>query len=70
LSVHRISGFNSKGNAVSTLSSDLRTLSHEAFIYFYPLVIIDVSRKRFTNVEPGKMFARGPMKTFSHPHRP
>jgi hypothetical protein len=27
---------------------------------------MDVSRKHFTNIEAGKMFARGPMNTFSH----
>jgi len=51
-------------------AAEARTVAEEAYIYFYPLVIMDVSRKRFTNVEPGKMFARGPMKTFSHPRRP
>src|SRR6516162_6437203 len=41
-------------------------IAQEAYIYFYPLVIMDVSRKHFTNIEAGKMFARGPMNTFSH----
>jgi len=27
---------------------------------------MDVSRKHFTNIEADKMFARGPMNTFSH----
>jgi hypothetical protein len=37
-----------------------------AKVYFYPLVLMDVSRKHFTNIEPDKMFGRGPMNTFSH----
>jgi len=41
-------------------------IAQEAYIYFYPLVIMDVSRKHFTNIGAGKMFARGPMNTFSH----
>jgi hypothetical protein len=42
------------------------SIAQEAYIYFYPLVLMDVSRKHFTNIEAGKMFARGPMNTFSH----
>jgi hypothetical protein len=47
-------------------SAEALAIAQEAYIYFYPLVIIDVSRKHFTNIEAGKMFARGPMNTFSH----
>lgn len=45
---------------------EARNIAQEAYIYFCPLVLMDVSRKHFTNVEPDKMFARGPMNTFSH----
>lgn len=41
-------------------------IAQDAYIYFYPLVLLDITRKHFTNIEPGKMFARGPMNTFSH----
>ncbi|MCV7213947.1 DUF1254 domain-containing protein [Mycobacterium crocinum] len=34
---------------MSTLSSDLRTLSYEAYIYFYPLVTMDISRLQTLN---------------------
>jgi hypothetical protein len=47
-------------------SAEAQAIAQEAYIYFYPLVIMDVSRKHFTNIEAGKMFARGPMNTFSH----
>src|SRR5215475_13607922 len=47
-------------------AAEARAIAQEAYIYFYPLVIMDVSRKYFTNIESGKMFARGPMNTFSH----
>jgi hypothetical protein len=38
----------------------------EAYIYFYPLVLMDLTRKQLTNIEAGKVVARGPMNTFTH----
>jgi hypothetical protein len=38
----------------------------EAYVYFYPLVLTDVTRRQLTNIEAGKMVGRGPMNTFSH----
>lgn len=38
----------------------------DAYVYFYPLVTMDLTRKQFTNVEPGKEWGRGPMNTFSN----
>ena len=36
----------------------------DAYIYLYPLLSMDISRKQFTNIEPGKEFGKGPMNTF------
>jgi hypothetical protein len=47
-------------------SQETESIAQEAYIYFYPLVLMDVTRKHFTNIEAGKMFGRGPMNTFSH----
>jgi hypothetical protein len=36
----------------------------DAYLYFYPLILMDLTRKQSTNVEPGKEIAKGPMNTF------
>jgi hypothetical protein len=36
----------------------------DAYLYFYPLVTIDITRKQSVNVEPGKEFGKGPMNMF------
>src|SRR5579863_2365371 len=33
---------------------EARSIAVDAYIYFYPLVTMDVTRKQLTNVEPGK----------------
>lgn len=47
-------------------TSETFAIAQQAYIYFYPLVLMDITRKHFTNIEAGKMFGRGPMNTFSH----
>jgi hypothetical protein len=36
----------------------------DAYLYFYPLVTMDITRKQSVNIEPGKEFGKGPMNTF------
>jgi hypothetical protein len=36
----------------------------DAYLYFYSLITMDVTRKQSTNIEPGKEIARGPMNMF------
>jgi len=47
-------------------AQEAQNIALEAYIYFYPLVIMDVTRKHFTNIEADKKFGRGPMNTFTH----
>ena len=37
---------------------EAHAIAADAYIYFYPLVTMDVTRKQLTNVEPGKGMAR------------
>ena len=36
----------------------------DAYLYFYPLITMDITRKQSTNIEPGKEIAKGPMNMF------
>jgi hypothetical protein len=51
---------------VPTLSDDLRTLGYEAFVYFYPLVTMDVTRRQAVNSPIGSTPGSGPPNRFSH----
>lgn len=38
----------------------------EAYVYLYPLVLMDITRLQLTNIEAGKMAGRGPMNMFTN----
>jgi hypothetical protein len=52
------------GAQTALTAQEARAIAVDAYLYFYPLISMDVTRKQFTNVEPGKEFGRGPMNTF------
>lgn len=51
---------------MSTLSIDPKTLAEEAYLYLYPLVLMEVTRQQSINTAPGRIFGRGPENTFVH----
>lgn len=38
----------------------------DAYLYFYPLLSMDVTRRQATNMEPGREVGKGPMNMFVH----
>ncbi|WP_077044456.1 DUF1254 domain-containing protein [Pseudomonas sp. KK4] len=43
---------------------EAHSIGIDAYVYFYPLLTMDITRKQFTNIEPGKAFGKGPMNMF------
>ncbi len=53
--------------AQSTVTEqDAYEIGVEAYIYLYPLVLMDATRRQAVNVEAGKVIGRGPMNVFTH----
>ncbi len=45
---------------------EIRTIAEEAYVYLYPLVLSDVTRRVMTNTEPRDNSLSGPMNMFHH----
>jgi hypothetical protein len=45
---------------------EVQAIAVEAYIYLYPLVMMDATRRQMTNAKAGKRVGFGPMNTFSH----
>jgi len=45
-------------------AQEAHAIGVDAYVYFYPLLTMDITRKQFTNIESGKEFGKGPMNTF------
>lgn len=43
---------------------DAHAIGIDAYLYFYSLITMDITRKQSTNIEPDKEFGKGPMNMF------
>src|SRR5215470_3895597 len=50
----------------SITEQEAQAIAADAYVYLYPLVTMDVTRKQLTNIEPGKEPGRGPMNMFNN----
>ena len=41
-----------------------RAIGVDAYVYFYPLLSMDITRKQSTNIDAGKELGKGPMNMF------
>ncbi len=55
-----------QGTTTAITEQEAHAIAVDAYVYFYPLLSMDVSRKTFTNIEPGKEFGKGPANMFTN----
>jgi hypothetical protein len=53
-----------QGASPAITAEEAHAIGVDAYVYLYPLLSMDITRKQFTNVEPGKEFGKGPMNMF------
>ena len=45
---------------------EAHAIAVDAYLYFYPLISMDLTRRQSTNIEAGKEFGKGPMNAFTN----
>jgi hypothetical protein len=58
--------YSTAGAADPISEQEAQAIAVDAYVYFYPLVTMDVTRRQATNVEPGKEVGRDPTNMFSN----
>ncbi len=56
----------SRAEAAAITEDEAHAIGVEAYLYFYSLITMDVTRKQLTNMEPGPASLGGPMNRFSN----
>lgn len=57
---------NAPSQAAQVSAEQALDIAVNAYLYFYPLITMDVTRRQTTNIAPGKEFGKGPMNAFSN----
>ena len=52
-------GATAQGALPAITEAEAHAIGVDAYVYFYPLMSMDVTRQTFTNIEPGKEPGRG-----------
>lgn len=47
-------------------ADEAHAIGVDAYVYFYPLLSMELSRQTFTNIAPGKEIGKGPMNAFTN----
>jgi hypothetical protein len=61
-----IIGLSPEKSAATTSEAEAHSIAVNAYVYFYPLVTMDITRKQSTNVEPDKEIGHAPMNMFAN----
>jgi hypothetical protein len=56
----------SAGAQTGITEQEAHAIGVDAYLYFYPLITMDVTRRQSTNIEPGKEIGKGPMNMFTN----
>jgi hypothetical protein len=55
-----------QGTPLAIAEEEAHAIGVDAYVYFYSLITMDVTRRQLTNVEPDKVPGRGPMNMFNN----
>ena len=65
MQITRAQAQTTQGGAETPITEqEAHAIGVDAYLYFYPLITMDVTRKQSTNIEPGKEIAKRPMNMF------
>ena len=67
VSVGLLAAFAAPAEAQTKITEqEAHAIGVDAYLYFYSLITMDLTRKQSTNIEPGKEVGKGPMNTFTN----